>query len=87
MPEMSEGAWRSAAAIAVSAVVVGIVAGMLVDPVAELLLVLRQFRWQSLSIGKRGDGGNWQFDLKRAKAIKMEAHALRSIRIREYPAC
>ena len=37
MPNISEGAWRSAAAIVVSAIVVGVVAGMLVDPVSGII--------------------------------------------------
>ena len=45
MPNISEEAWRGAAAIAVSAIVVGAVFGIFVDPVTGL-------------IGKRDGGEN-----------------------------
>jgi uncharacterized membrane protein len=37
MPKISEEAWRGAAAIAVSVIVVGAVAGILVGPVAGII--------------------------------------------------
>jgi hypothetical protein len=36
MPKMSEGFWRSVAAIAVSVIVMGAVAGMFISPVAGI---------------------------------------------------
>ena len=43
MPKISQGAWRSAAAIAVSVIVVGAVAGILVGLVAGIFAGLAMF--------------------------------------------
>ena len=55
MPNISEEAWRAAAAVAVSA---GQSSEYLSIPSPGFSPVLRRFRWQSLSIGKRDGGEN-----------------------------